>query len=171
MLNVNTQNSPYCVSPISHSPNSLGLSSHWGLTHHYIPSMCPYPYSHLNHLLTTQHMLHNNLIGTSHGPHGLSNHVMPPGMGTFHHNNVPTNFSGIHGLSTNSLMDSKDGSSGEWFPDLFYTNFYASIFIYEYLLNTLIVTSFLYYFHKRKFIRWRKTPNVRVILFDINSGR
>jgi len=118
MLNVNTQNSPYCVSPISHSPNSLGLSSHWGLAHHYIPSMCPYPYSHLNHLLTTQHMLHNNIMGTSHGPHGLSN-VMPPGIGAFHHNNVPTNFSGIHGLNAN-LMDNKDGSSGEWFQDLFY---------------------------------------------------
>jgi protein bicaudal C len=111
ILNVNTQNSPYCVSPISHSPNSLGLSSHWGLPHHYIPSMCPYPYSHLNHLLTTQHMLHNSIMGTSHGPHGLSNHVMPPGIGAFHHNNVPTNFSGIHGLNANSLMDNKDGSS------------------------------------------------------------
>lgn len=111
MLNVNTQNSPYCVSPISHSPNSLGLSSHWSLAHHYIPSMCPYPYSHLNHLLTTQHMLHNNMMGTSHGPHGLSNHVLPPGIGAFHHNNVPTNFSGLHGLNANSMMDTKDGSS------------------------------------------------------------
>ncbi|XP_036142440.1 protein bicaudal C homolog 1-B isoform X2 [Monomorium pharaonis] len=111
MLNVNTQNSPYCVSPMSHSPNSLGLSSHWGLAHHYIPSMCPYPYSHLNHLLTTQHMLHNNMMGASHGPPGLSNHVMPPGIGAFHPNNVPTNFSGIHGLNANSLMDNKDGNS------------------------------------------------------------
>ncbi|XP_011159927.1 protein bicaudal C homolog 1-B isoform X3 [Solenopsis invicta] len=110
MLNVNTQNSPYCVSPISHSPNSLGLSSHWGLPHHYIPSMCPYPYSHLNALLTTQHMMHNNIMGTSHGPHALSNHVMPPGIGAFH-SNVPTNFSGIHGLNANSLIDSKDGNS------------------------------------------------------------
>ncbi|KAG5329672.1 BIC1B protein, partial [Acromyrmex heyeri] len=114
ILNVNTQNSSYCVSPISHSPNSLGLSPHWGLTHHYVSSLCPYPYSHINHLLTTQHMLHNNIMGTSHGPHGLSNHVMPPGppgIGAFHHNNVPTNFSGIHGLNANSLMDSKDGGS------------------------------------------------------------
>jgi len=145
MLNVNTQNSPYCVSTISHSPNSLGLSSHWGLTHHYIPSMCPYPYSHLNHLLTTQHMLHNNIMGTSHGPHGLSNHVMPPGIGTFHHNNVPTNFSGIHGLNTNSLMDSKDGSSGE-FPELFLfiysTRIFTFQFFYAYLLNALIIMFF-----------------------------
>ncbi|KAL0133462.1 hypothetical protein PUN28_000894 [Cardiocondyla obscurior] len=111
MLNVNTQNSPYCVSSLSHSPNSLGLSSHWSLPHHYIPSMCPYPYSHLNHMLTTQHMLHNNLMGTTHGSHGLPNHVIPPGIGTFHHNNVSSNFSGIHGLNANSLIDSKDGSS------------------------------------------------------------
>jgi len=145
MLNVNTQNSPYCVSPISHSPNSLGLSSHWGLAHHYIPSMCPYPYSHLNHLLTTQHMLHNNIMGTSHGHHGLSN-VMPPGIGAFHHNNVPTNFSGIHGLNAN-LMDNKDGSSGEWFPRfILRVNFYTSIF-FEYY--SLITTLFLItYFHE-----------------------
>lgn len=60
-------------------------------------------------------MLHNNMMGSSHGPHGLSNHVIPPGIGAFHPNNVSTNFSGIHGLNANSLMDSKDGNSGEWF--------------------------------------------------------
>lgn len=125
---------------MSHSPNSLGLSSHWGLPHHYIPSMCPYPYSHLNHLLTTQHMLHNNIMGTSHGLHGLSNHVMPPGIGAFH-NNVPANFSAIHGLNANSLMDNKDGSSGKW-PDLFYANF--SQFSYEYLINFLTTMLFIF---------------------------
>ncbi|CAL1677046.1 unnamed protein product [Lasius platythorax] len=110
MLNVNTQNPSYCMSPIPHSPNSMGLSSHWGLAH-YIPSMCAYsPYPHLNHLLTTQHMLHNNIMGTSHGPHGLTNHVIPPGIGTYHSNGVSTNFSNIHGLNAN-LTDSKEGNS------------------------------------------------------------
>ncbi|GAB1866886.1 Protein bicaudal C like protein 1-B [Camponotus japonicus] len=108
MLNVNTQNPSYCMSPIPHSPNSMGLSSHWGLAAHYIPSMCAYsPYPHLNHLLTTQHMLHNNIMGTS---HGLSNHVLPPGIGTYHSNSVSSNFSNIHGLNAN-LTDSKEGSS------------------------------------------------------------
>ncbi|XP_067215196.1 protein bicaudal C isoform X2 [Linepithema humile] len=111
MLNVNTQTPPYCVSPLPHSPNSMGLSSPWSHLTHYIPSMCAYPYPHLNHLLTTQHMLHNNVMGSSHGPHGLSNHVMPPGLGPFHSNGVSTSFSGIHGLSANSLTDSKEGSS------------------------------------------------------------
>lgn len=113
MLTINTQNSPYCVSPIPHSPNPMGLSPHWGLPH--LPSVFsplgthhPYPYTHLNHLLTTQHMLHNNMMPH---PHGMSNHVMP-GLGPFHHN-ASTNFPGIHGLSTNSLTDSKEGSSGE----------------------------------------------------------
>ena len=141
ILNVNTQNSSYCVSPISHSPNSLGLSPHWGLTHHYVSSLCPYPYSHINHLLTTQHMLHNNIMGTSHGPHGLSNHVMPPGppgIGAFHHNNVPTNFSGIHGLNANSLMDSKDGGSGELiYPNLFYTKFYMLLLLFNFFIIML----------------------------------
>lgn len=112
ILNVNTQNPSYCMSPIPHSPNSMGLSSHWGLAH-YIPSMCAYsPYPHLNHLLTTQHMLHNNIMGTSHGPHGLTNHVIPPGIGTYHSNGVSTNFSNIHGLNAN-LTDSKEGNSGK----------------------------------------------------------
>ncbi|XP_032666735.1 protein bicaudal C isoform X1 [Odontomachus brunneus] len=111
MLTINTQNSPYCVSPIPHSPNPMGLSPHWGLPH--LPSVFsplgthhPYPYTHLNHLLTTQHMLHNNMMPH---PHGMSNHVMP-GLGPFHHN-ASANFPGIHGLSTNSLTDSKEGSS------------------------------------------------------------
>ncbi|XP_026826107.1 protein bicaudal C isoform X2 [Ooceraea biroi] len=106
MLNINTQNPPYCVSPM-HSPNPMGLSPHWGHTH-IIPSMCPYP--HLNHLLPTQHMLHNNVIGAPHGLHGLSNPVMS-GIGSFHPNSVSPNFSGIHGLNTNSLTDSKESST------------------------------------------------------------
>jgi hypothetical protein len=106
MLNINTQNPPYCVSPM-HSPNPMGLSPHWGHTH-IIPSMCPYP--HLNHLLPTQHMLHNNVIGAPRGLHGLSNPVMS---GSFHPNGVSPNFSGIHGLNANSLTDSKE-SSGEY---------------------------------------------------------
>ncbi|XP_025156044.1 protein bicaudal C homolog 1 isoform X4 [Harpegnathos saltator] len=111
MLTINTQNSPYCVSPIPHSPNPMGLSPHWGLPH--LPSVFsplgthhPYPYTHLNHLLTTQHMLHNNMMPH---PHGMSNHVMS-GLGPFHHN-ASTNFPGIHGLNTNSMTDSKEGSS------------------------------------------------------------
>ncbi|XP_070171625.1 protein bicaudal C homolog 1-B isoform X2 [Polyergus mexicanus] len=110
MLNINTQNPSYCMSPISHSPNSIGLPSHWNLPTHYIPPICAYsPYPHLN-LLSTQHnMLHNNLMGTSHGPHGLSNHMIPSGIG-YHSNGISSNFSNIHGFNAN-LTDSKEGSS------------------------------------------------------------
>ncbi|XP_020287705.1 protein bicaudal C isoform X2 [Pseudomyrmex gracilis] len=105
MLNTSTQNS-YCVSPISHSQNSLGLSPSWNhLT--YIPSMCSYPYPHFNHLLTTQQMLHNSIMGNSHNSHGLSNHTMSS-IGNL--NGVSTNFSSIHGLSA-SLADNKESSS------------------------------------------------------------
>ncbi|XP_050462140.1 protein bicaudal C isoform X2 [Cataglyphis hispanica] len=111
MLNINTQNPSYCMSPMSHSPNSIGLSSHWNLTHptHYIPPICAYSYPHLN-LLSTQHMLHNNIMGTSHTHHGLSNHMISSGIGTYHSNGISNNFPNIHGFNAN-LMDSKEGSS------------------------------------------------------------
>ncbi|KAL6439545.1 hypothetical protein ACFW04_003979 [Cataglyphis niger] len=110
MLNINTQNSSYCMSPMSHSPNSIGLSSHWNLTHptHYIPPICAYPYPHLN-LLSTQHMLHNNIMGTSHSHHGLSNHMISSGIGNYS-NGISNNFPNIHGFNAN-LMDNKEGSS------------------------------------------------------------
>lgn len=108
MLTVNTQNLPCCVSPMS--PNPIGLSSHWSLPP--IPSMFstvplhhPYPYGHLNHLLTTQHMMHSNMMAHS---HGLSNHILND-IGQIHPN-MSTGLHGIHGLA-NSLSDSKEGST------------------------------------------------------------
>ncbi|XP_029155698.1 protein bicaudal C homolog 1-B isoform X2 [Nylanderia fulva] len=109
MLNVNAQNPSYCMSPIPHSPNSMAGLSHWNIASHYMP-MCPYPYPHLNHLLTAQHMLHNNIMGTSHGAHGLTNHMISPAVRAYHSNGVSTNFSNIHGLNAN-LTDNKEGSS------------------------------------------------------------
>ncbi|KAG7197816.1 hypothetical protein KM043_001630 [Ampulex compressa] len=119
MLTVNTQNPPYCVSPMSHSPNPMGISAHWALP----PSMPsvfsplpalsalpplahPYPYTHINHLLTTQHMLHNSAMGHS---HGLQNHGFA-GIGQMH-SNVSTGFRGIHGLNAGTLADSKESSA------------------------------------------------------------
>ncbi|XP_076755981.1 protein bicaudal C isoform X1 [Xylocopa sonorina] len=112
VLTVNTQNPPYCVSPVPHSPNPMGLSPHWGLPP--IPSMFSplplhhsYPYPHLNHLLTTQHVMHNNAIPPH--SHGLQNHGFT-GIGQLHPN-LPTGFHSIHGLNGNSLTDSKEGSA------------------------------------------------------------
>ena len=111
MLTVNTQNPPYCVSPLSHSPNPMGLSPHWGLPS--IPSMFSplplhhtYPYPHLNHLLTTQHMMHNNAMPPH--AHGLQNHGFA-GIGQLH-SSMPAGFHSIHGMNGGSL-DSKEGSA------------------------------------------------------------
>ncbi|KOX80042.1 Protein bicaudal C like protein 1-B [Melipona quadrifasciata] len=111
ILTVNTQTPPYCISPISHSPNSMSLSPHWSLSP--IPSMFSpllhhtYPYPHLNHLLTTQHIMHNNPMSPH--PHGLQNHGYT-GIGQFH-SNGPANIHNIHGLNGNSLTDSKESSA------------------------------------------------------------
>ncbi|XP_014602904.1 PREDICTED: protein bicaudal C isoform X1 [Polistes canadensis] len=112
MLTVNTQNLPCCVSSMSHSPNPMGLSSHWNLPP--IPSMFsslpihhPYSYGHLNHLLTTQHMMHSNLMAHT---HGLSNHILND-IGQIHPTlSTGLHTGGIHGM-TNSLSDSKEGSA------------------------------------------------------------
>ncbi|XP_017789391.1 PREDICTED: protein bicaudal C homolog 1-B isoform X1 [Habropoda laboriosa] len=114
MLAVNTQNPPYCVSPMAHSPNPMGLSPHWGLPPP-IPSMFsplpplhhPYPYPHLNHLLTTQHVMHNN-NGMPHHSHGLHNHAFT---GQLHSDVHAAGFHSIHGLNGSSLADSKEGSA------------------------------------------------------------
>lgn len=127
-----------------HSPNPMGLSPHWGHTH-IIPSMCPYP--HLNHLLPTQHMLHNNVIGAPRGLHGLSNPVMS-GIGSFHPNGVSPSFSGIHGLNTNSLTDSKESSS-EWFADL-----------------CLRIVSFLFLFFLRRIVQFYEKLSYQSDFFD-----
>ncbi|XP_017757341.1 PREDICTED: protein bicaudal C homolog 1-B-like [Eufriesea mexicana] len=112
ILTINTQNPPYCVSPVPHSPNPMGLSPHWGLPP--IPSMFSplplhhsYPYPHLNHLLTTQHVMHNNAMPPH--SHGLQNHAFT-GIGQLN-SNVPAGFHSIHGLNGNSLADSKEGSA------------------------------------------------------------
>ncbi|KAK9303802.1 hypothetical protein QLX08_004667 [Tetragonisca angustula] len=111
ILTVNTQTPPYCMSPISHSPNSMSLSPHWSLSP--IPSMFSpllhhtYPYPHLNHLLTTQHIMHNNPMSPH--PHGLQNHGYT-GIGQFHPNGS-AGFHNIHGLNGNSLTDSKESSA------------------------------------------------------------
>ncbi|XP_076386979.1 protein bicaudal C isoform X2 [Megachile rotundata] len=112
ILTINTQNPPYCVSPMSHSPNPMGLSPHWGLST--IPSMFSsiplhhaYPYPHLNHLLTTQHVLYNNAMPTH--SHGSTNHGFT-GMGQLR-SNSSAGFHGIHGPNGSSLPDSKEGST------------------------------------------------------------
>ncbi|XP_031775730.1 protein bicaudal C homolog 1-B isoform X3 [Apis florea] len=113
ILTINTQTSPYCMSPISHSPSPLGLSPHWGLPP--IPSMfSPLPLhhtytyqQHLNHLLTTQHVMHNNAIPPH--THAQQNHGFS-GIAQLH-SNVPPGFHSIHGLNGNSLTDSKEGSA------------------------------------------------------------
>ncbi|CAK9810474.1 Protein bicaudal C homolog 1-B [Anthophora plagiata] len=116
MLTVNTQNPPYCVSPVAHSPNPMGLSPHWGLPPP-LPSMFSplplhhsYPYPHLNHLLTTQHMIHNNNAMPPHS-HGLQNHAFTTGIGQLHSNMPAAGFHGIHGLNGSLLTDSKEGSA------------------------------------------------------------
>ncbi|XP_043463526.1 protein bicaudal C isoform X1 [Leptopilina heterotoma] len=112
MLTVNTQNPPYCVSPMMHSPNPLSLSPHWGLPT--IPSMFsplpvhpnPYVVSHLNHLLTTQQMMAS--MSQQHGMSGQNlsslNQVHP---------NLPSVFASMNnlGLNANSLSDNKGGSA------------------------------------------------------------
>ncbi|XP_076232969.1 protein bicaudal C isoform X2 [Calliopsis andreniformis] len=109
MLTVNTQNPPYCVSPVSHSPNPMGLSPRWGLPS--IPSSMfsplplhqPYPYPHLNHLLTTHHAM-------SPHAHGLQSHGCTGAIGQLY-SNPATGVHSIHGLNTGSLADSKEGSA------------------------------------------------------------
>nr|XP_033321637.1 protein bicaudal C homolog 1 isoform X3 [Megalopta genalis] len=114
ILTVNTQNPPYCVSPVNHSPNPMGLSPHWGL-----PSLSSmfsplqlhhtYPYPHLNHLLTTQHVMHNNPAMPPH-THGLQNHAYP-GIGPLHANMSAAGLHGIHGLNGSPLAERKEGSA------------------------------------------------------------
>ncbi|XP_017885283.1 protein bicaudal C homolog 1 isoform X2 [Ceratina calcarata] len=112
MLSVNTQNSPYCASPLSHSPNPMGLSPHWALPP--MPSMFSplplhhsFPYPHLNHLLTTQHMMHNTPMPPH--SHGLQNHGFT-GISQLHPN-LTTGGHNTHGLNGNSLPDSKESSA------------------------------------------------------------
>lgn len=133
ILTVNTQNPPYCVSPMMHSPSPLSLSPHWGLPT--IPSMFsplpvhpnPYVVSHLNHLLTTQQMMASNLMSQQHGMSGQNltslNQVHP---------NIPNVFAGMNNLSlnANSLSDNK-GGSGEYF------NFNLLKIFYYYFISTL----------------------------------
>lgn len=113
MLTVNTQNPPYCVSPVSHSPNPMGLSPRWGL-----PSIAPsmfsplplhhsYPYPHLNHLLTTQHMIHGNALPPH--AHGLQTHNCS-GIGQ-PYSSPSAGIHSIHGMNGGSLADSKEGSA------------------------------------------------------------
>ena len=114
-LTVNTQNSPYCMSPMMHSPSPLSLSPHWGLptitsmfsplpVHHHNP----YVVSHLNHLLTTQHMMAGNMMPH---PHGISGQNIPA-MNQVHPN-MPGVFPNMNNISlnANSLSDNKGGSS------------------------------------------------------------
>ncbi|XP_043578270.1 protein bicaudal C homolog 1-B isoform X2 [Bombus pyrosoma] len=113
ILTVNTQNSPYCVSPVPHSPNPMALSPHWGhlpplpSIFSPLPLHHSYPYPHLNHLLTTQHVMHNNAMPPH--SHGLQNHGFA-GIGQLH-SNGPVGFHSTHGLNGNSLVESKEGSA------------------------------------------------------------
>lgn len=114
ILTVNTQNPPYCVSPVNHSPNPMGLSPHWGLPSlssmfSPLPLHHSYPYPHLNHLLTTQHVMHNNPAMPPH-THGLQNHAFS-GIGQLHANMSATGLHGIHGLNGSPLADRKEGSA------------------------------------------------------------
>ena len=114
VLTVNTQNSPYCMSPMMHSPNPLSLSPHWGLST--IPSMFsplpvhhnPYMVSQLNQLLTAQHMMAGNMMPH---PHGMPGQNMP-GMNQIHPN-MPGVFSNMHNLSLNANSLSDKGGSGK----------------------------------------------------------
>ncbi|XP_012278295.1 protein bicaudal C homolog 1 isoform X2 [Orussus abietinus] len=113
MLTVNTQNPPYCFSLMSHSPNPMGLSPPWGYSP--IPPMfssvpihhhAPYAYPHLNHLLTTQQMMQNNMMTQPHGllHQGLSVNQAPLSMSS--------GYQSTHSLNTSSsLGDNKDGSA------------------------------------------------------------
>ncbi|XP_076654315.1 protein bicaudal C isoform X2 [Halictus rubicundus] len=114
MLTVNTQNPPYCVSPVPHSPSPMGLSPHWGLSSlssmfSPLPLHHAYPYPHLNHLLTTQHVMHNNSTMPPH-THGLQNHAYS-GIGQMHANMSVAGLHGMHGLNGSSLADRKEGSA------------------------------------------------------------
>ncbi|XP_078045198.1 protein bicaudal C isoform X3 [Augochlora pura] len=114
ILTVNTQNPPYCVSPVNHSPSPMGLSPHWGLPSlssmfSPLPLHHTYPYPHLNHLLTTQHVMHNNPAMPPH-THGLQNHAFP-GIGQLHANMSAAGLHGIHGLNGSPLAERKEGSA------------------------------------------------------------
>lgn len=108
------------MSPLSQSPSSMGLSSHWQMPS--IPSMMSslplhhhhhhsgYSYPQLNHLLTTQHLMHNSLLA-----HGLGGNAIP-GIGQIHPS-ANSAFQALNNLYSSSLGDSKD-SSGEWNDEL-----------------------------------------------------
>lgn len=85
-----------------------------------------FPYPHLNHLLTQQHLMHlgvNNLVQQHHGMvnnagnnangnHGHRNTSMENSIGNSM--NTSMNTSGYHTLNTTSLNDHKNGS-GKFF--------------------------------------------------------
>ncbi|XP_033227977.1 protein bicaudal C isoform X2 [Belonocnema kinseyi] len=109
VLTVNTQNPPYCMSPMMHSPSPLSLSPHWGLPSMFSPLPVhhnPYVVSHLNHLLTTQHMMAGNMMPH---PHGMPGQNMP-GMNQVHPN-MPGVFSHMNSLSLNANSLSDKGGS------------------------------------------------------------
>ncbi|XP_015596865.1 protein bicaudal C isoform X1 [Cephus cinctus] len=112
MLTVNTQNLPYCMSPMSNSPNPMGMSPHWGMTA--VPSMFsplpvhhhgPFSYPHLNHMLSTQQMMHNNLMGH---PQGAWNQTLS-GLGQSQ-TRPSSGYHSMNSLNSSSLTNNKDGS-------------------------------------------------------------
>lgn len=113
-LSVNTQNSPYCMSPMSHSPNPMSLSPHWGLPASMfspLPIHHPYQYQQqLNHLLTTQHMMQQANAAMSH-PHGLTGQNLL-GIGQIQqHLSTGRGYNGMNGLNSSSHMDNKECSA------------------------------------------------------------
>ncbi|XP_011304511.1 protein bicaudal C homolog 1 isoform X2 [Fopius arisanus] len=113
-LTINTQSpSPYCVSPLSHSPNPMNLSPHWGLPP--IPSMFsplmhhPFAFPNANaQLLAARHAMQANILSQQQAQMNIpgqnllgipQNH--PPG---FHPNSH---------FSNCGITNSKGGSDGK----------------------------------------------------------
>ncbi|XP_043275818.1 protein bicaudal C isoform X2 [Venturia canescens] len=114
ILSINTQNSAFCMSPMSHSPNPLGLSPHWTLPSSlFSPLPLPhnYPYQQMNHLQT-----------------GVAGQMMQPNPSMPQHQNLTAqnllgigqlqqhlaamrNYGGMRNWNGNLQYDSKGGSA------------------------------------------------------------
>ena len=111
MLSVNTQNSQYCMSPMSHSPNLMGLSPHWGLpgsTFSPLPISHPFPYQHLNHLLSS-HLMHGN-SGMAH-PHGLTGQNLLGISQMQQHLQSMRGSNNVNSVSSSTNTDHREGSA------------------------------------------------------------
>lgn len=125
-LSVNTQNSPFGMTPMSQSPNSLGLATPWNLSSIFPPMQMPspFPYPSLNHLLTTQQLLQSGLMP----PPGLGANF--PGFNQMQQLSSGFNQT-LNNIKFQSLADVKDSGKLD------------GVFIYPHFLTTKLINRFL----------------------------